>query len=110
MGLRFLRCKMQKTSGDIECKGNREDYCESITKMVKIYATSWCPSCIYAKRLLSERGLEFEEINIEEKGWSRDDLFELTGGRTVPQIIIDEKPIGGYDDLLKLDSIGELAT
>ena len=78
--------------------------------MVKIYSTSWCPSCIYAKRLLSERGLEFEEINIEEKGWSRDDLFELTGGRTVPQIIIDEKPIGGYNDLLKLDSIGKLTT
>ena len=78
--------------------------------MVKIYSTSWCPSCIYAKRLLSERGLEFEEINIEEKGWSRDDLFELTGGRTVPQIIIDEKPIGGYNDLLKLDSTGELRT
>tara|TARA_B100000315_G_scaffold244690_1_gene269542 strand:+ start:588 stop:824 length:237 start_codon:yes stop_codon:yes gene_type:complete len=78
--------------------------------MVKLYSTSWCPSCIDAKRLLSERGLEFEEINIEEKGWSRDDLFELTGGRTVPQIIIDEKPIGGYDDLLKLDSIGELTT
>ena len=74
--------------------------------MVIIYSTSWCPSCIYAKRLLSERGLEFEEINIEEKGWSRDDLFELTGGRTVPQIIIDEKPIGGYYDLLKLDNIG----
>ena len=78
--------------------------------MIKIYSTSWCPSCIYAKRLLSEQGLEFEEINIEEKGWSRNDLFELTGGRTVPQIIIDEKPIGGYDDLLKLDSIGELIT
>ena len=78
--------------------------------MVKIYSTSWCPSCIYAKRLLSERGLEFGEINIKKKGWSRDDLFELTGGRTVPQIIIDEKPIGGYDDLLKLDSIGELTT
>jgi glutaredoxin 3 len=60
--------------------------------------------------LLSDRGLEFEEINIEEEGWSRDDLFELTGGRTVPQIIIDEKPVGGYDDLLKLDSIGELTT
>ena len=60
--------------------------------------------------MLSDRGLEFEEINIEEKGWSRDDLFELTGGRTVPQIIIDEKPMGGYDDLLKLDSIGELTT
>ena len=60
--------------------------------------------------MLSDRGLEFEEINIEEEGWSRDDLYELTGGRTVPQIIIDEKPIGGYDDLLKLDSIGKLTT
>ena len=60
--------------------------------------------------MLSDRGLEFEEINIEEEGWSRDDLFELTGGRTVPQIIIDEKPIGGFDDLLKLDSIGKLTT
>jgi len=60
--------------------------------------------------LLSDRGLEFEEINIEEEGWSRDDLYELTGGRTVPQIIINEKSIGGYDDLLKLDSIGELTT
>ena len=36
--------------------------------MVKIYSTSWCPSCIYAKRFLTERGVEFEEINIEEKG------------------------------------------
>ena len=60
--------------------------------------------------MLSDRGLEFEEINIEEEGWSRDDLYELTGGRTVPQIIINEKSIGGYDDLLKLDSIGELTT
>ena len=78
--------------------------------MVKIYSTTWCPSSIYAKRFLTDRGVEFEEINIEEKGWSRDDLFELTGGRTVPQIIIDEKPIGGYDDLLKLDRIGALTT
>ena len=78
--------------------------------MIKIYSTNWRLSCLNAKRLLSDRVLEFEEINIEEKGWSRDDLFELTGGRTVPQIIIDEKPIGGYDDLLKLDSIGELTT
>ena len=76
--------------------------------MVKIYSTSWCPSCIYAKRLLSERGLEFEEINIEEKGWSRDDLFELTGGRTVPQIIINDKALGGYNQLLILNQEGKL--
>jgi glutaredoxin len=73
-----------------------------------MYSTYWCPSCVHAKRLLSERGLEFEEINIERKGWTREDLFELTGGRTVPQIVIDEKPIGGYDDLVKLDHAGDL--
>ena len=73
-----------------------------------VYSTSWCPSCIYVRRLLSERGLEYEEINIDEKGWTRDDLFELTGGRTVPQIVIDEKPIGGYENLVQLDQPGDL--
>ena len=75
---------------------------------IKVYSTTWCPSCVHAKRLLSDRGLEYEEINIDEKGWSRDDLFELTGGRTVPKIVIDEKPIGGYDGLVKLDRAGDL--
>ncbi|MFC1528253.1 glutaredoxin domain-containing protein, partial [Candidatus Neomarinimicrobiota bacterium] len=61
-----------------------------------------------AKRLLTERGLEYEEINIENECISRDKLVELTGGRTVPQIIIDGKSIGGYDNLLALDQKGEL--
>ena len=75
---------------------------------IKVYSTTWCPSCVHAKRLLSDRGLEYEEINIDEKGWSRDDLLELTGGRTVPQIVIDEKPVGGYNDLVQLDRAGDL--
>ena len=73
-----------------------------------MYSTNWCPSCVHAKRLLSERELEYTEINIETKGWTREDLFELTGGRTVPQIVIDENPIGGYDELVKLDRAGDL--
>ena len=76
--------------------------------MIKIYSTSWCGPCKNVKRLLDERGLSYDEIDIEEIGWSRDDLYDLTGGRTVPQIIINEKPIGGYDDLLKLDREGKL--
>ena len=76
--------------------------------MIKIYSTSWCGYCRNAKRLLDERGLSYDEIDIEEIGWSRDDLYDLTGGRTVPQIVIDEKPVGGYDDLLKLDHEGKL--
>ena len=75
---------------------------------VIIYSTSWCGPCASAKRLLSERGIACTEIDIEEQGMSREDLYEVAGGRTVPQIIIDEKPIGGYDDLVKLDSNGLL--
>ena len=73
-----------------------------------IYSTSWCQPCKSAKRLLDSKGMKYQDVDIEEKGWSRDDLFDLTGGRTVPQIIIDEKPIGGYDDLLRLDQEGKL--
>ena len=76
--------------------------------MIKIYSTSWCGPCKNVKRLLDERGLSYVEIDIEEIGWSRDDLYDLTGGRTVPQIVINEKPVGGYDDLLKLDREAKL--
>ena len=76
--------------------------------MIKLYSTSWCGPCKNAKRLLDERGISYDEIDIDEIGWSRDDLYDLTGGRTVPQIVIDEKPIGGYGDLLKLDREGKL--
>jgi glutaredoxin-like YruB-family protein len=78
--------------------------------MIKIYSTSWCSPCRNAKRLLDERGLSYEEIDIEQNSMSRESLFELTGGRSVPQIVIDEKPIGGYDELLNLDRAGELTT
>ncbi|SVC43568.1 uncharacterized protein METZ01_LOCUS296422, partial [marine metagenome] len=77
--------------------------------VIKIYSTNWCGPCKNAKRLLDERGLSYDEIDIDEIGWNRDDLYDLTGGRTVPQIVIDEKPIGGYGDLLKLDREGKLA-
>ena len=67
-----------------------------------------CPSCIAAKRLLNERNIEFEEINIQKENIGRDELEDLTKGRTVPQIIINGNPIGGYDNLLVLDQKGEL--
>ena len=75
---------------------------------IVVYSTSWCGPCKNAKRLLKERGLDFTEVDIEEIGWSRDDLYKKTGGRTVPQIIFDGKSIGGYDDLLVLDRNGKL--
>ena len=76
--------------------------------MVKIYSTSWCPSCVFAKRLLEDENIDFEEINIEELGMSREDLCNLTGGMTVPQIVINNKSIGGFEDLLKLSQSGQL--
>tara|TARA_B110000014_G_C19570465_1_gene303946 strand:- start:96 stop:338 length:243 start_codon:yes stop_codon:yes gene_type:complete len=77
-------------------------------RTITIYSTSWCQPCRLAKRLLESKGLSYTEIDIEEKGWSREDLNKITGGRTVPQIVINERPIGGYDDLLEFDREGKL--
>ncbi|MDA9991889.1 glutaredoxin family protein [Candidatus Marinimicrobia bacterium] len=75
---------------------------------ITIYSTSWCGPCASAKRLLKEKGFSFDEVDIEEKGMTREDLYEKTGGRTVPQIVVDGKTIGGYDNLLELESDGML--
>ena len=53
-------------------------------------------------------GVSYEKINIEKEGLSRDDLFSLTGGYTVPQIIINDNPIGGFNELLQLNQSGKL--
>ncbi len=76
--------------------------------MIKIYTTNWCPSCISAKRLLESLNIEYQEINIEKQNLSRNQLLELTGGYTVPQIIINNKSIGGYDQLLYLHQNNKL--
>ena len=73
-----------------------------------IYTTNWCAYCKAAKQLLISRGFDYLEINLEVKGMNREDLFELTGGRTVPQILMNDNPIGGFDDLQKLDASGKL--
>ncbi len=76
--------------------------------MVIIYSTSWCPSCVSAKRLLESKNVEYKEINIEEVNISREKLVEIAGAATVPQIIINNTPIGGFDNLLELDQNGKL--
>ena len=58
--------------------------------------------------MLDDIGLSYEEINIEEQDLTRDDLVKLTGGYTVPQIMINDKPIGGFDKLLQLNQSGKL--
>ncbi len=76
--------------------------------MIKIYSGDWWGSCIAAKKLLDDKGLSYETINIDEEGISREKLMELTGGYTIPQIIINDKPIGGFDELLILNQKNEL--
>ena len=76
--------------------------------MIKIYCTNWCGPCIAAKNMLDDLGITYKEINIEKEGLSRDDLAKLTGGVTVPQIMINDNPIGGFNDLLQLNQSGKL--
>jgi glutaredoxin 3 len=73
-----------------------------------MYTKGYCSFCFAAKNLLAKRGLEFEEIPITGNREAEQEMQQLTGGRTVPQIIIDGKPIGGYTELVDLDMEGGL--
>lgn len=75
---------------------------------VQVYTWSNCPYCVRAKDLLSRKGVPFEEINLDGKDQELADLRARTGFRTVPQIFIAGKMIGGFQDLAQLDSRGEL--
>lgn len=73
-----------------------------------MYSTSWCPYCQRARALLRAKGAEFEEIDIEARPEKRAEMIERSGRSTVPQIFIDDRHIGGSDDLHALDAAGGL--
>ncbi|MEO6292032.1 MAG: glutaredoxin 3 [Burkholderiaceae bacterium] len=76
---------------------------------VKMYTTAVCPYCIRAKHILKSKGVaEIEEIRVDENAGARDHMMKITGRRTVPQIFIGDRHIGGCDDLVALDSAGGL--
>jgi glutaredoxin 3 len=75
---------------------------------VVMYTTRWCGYCVRAKTLLDGRGIEYEEIDLGDDPSFRERLNELTGGWTVPQILINDRPIGGYTELWRLDREGRL--
>lgn len=77
---------------------------------IEVYTTPSCPYCVRAKRLLKERGLAYEEFDVATDDELRVSVMQRSGRRTVPQIFIDGKSIGGYDELAELDAAGELAT
>ena len=73
-----------------------------------IYSTGWCVPCKNAKKLLDDKKVTYKEIDIEQNEITRDDLYDITGGRTVPQILINDTVIGGYRELFYLNQSGEL--
>ena len=73
-----------------------------------MYTTRWCGFCVRAKTLLQSRGLPYEEIALDDDPAFRKTVYDATGAWTVPQILIDDRPIGGYTELWRLDREGRL--
>lgn len=77
---------------------------------ITIYTKTHCPYCALAKRLLEAKGQTWTEINIEDQPEKKTEMMERSGRKTVPQIWIGERHVGGFDDLSALEASGELAT
>ncbi len=73
-----------------------------------IYTSNLCPFCTMAKRLLSSKGARYTELNVDTTPGLREEMIRKTKRRTVPQIYIGERHIGGFDDLHALDLQKEL--
>ena len=75
---------------------------------IQIYTTKWCGYCTRAKALLERLGHRYEEVDLGDDPSFRSRLMDETGGFTVPQIVVDGRPIGGFDQLLAADRSGRL--
>ena len=75
---------------------------------VTIYTTSWCPFCIRAKQLLDSKGVSYQNISVDGRPDLRQEMTEMAGKHTVPQIWIADQHIGGCDELHALERAGNL--
>ena len=75
---------------------------------VVVYVSDWCPYCQRAKQLLTSKNVVFSEFNVEDDPKLREEMVARSNRRTVPQIFIGDKHVGGCDDLFELDHSGEL--
>jgi len=78
---------------------------------IRMYCTRVCPYCVRAEQLLAKKGIgadAIEKIRIDEHPEQRDEMTRITGRRTVPQIFIGNRHVGGFDDLAELDVTGDL--
>jgi glutaredoxin 3 len=78
-------------------------------KKIVMYATRYCPYCVMARRLLESKELPYEEIDVSGQPMLRQEMARKAGRTTVPQIFIDDQPIGGCDDLYALERSGRLS-
>ncbi len=77
---------------------------------VRMYTKAWCGYCAAAKNLLKSKRADFEIIDVGSDRDQLEQMIELSGGRTVPQIFINDQPVGGYDDIVALEADGKLDT
>ena len=75
--------------------------------MIKIYSTSWCPACVKAKKYLGLKGLDYNEINVADKHEDREEVFKVSGQRTVPVLDINGEIIVGFDKAAIDKAIGK---
>jgi glutaredoxin 3 len=76
---------------------------------IVLYTTQWCGFCIRAKALLDARGLDFDEVSLDDDPAFRQTVWDLGHRWTVPLVLIDGDVVGGYDELAALDRSGLLA-
>jgi glutaredoxin 3 len=79
-----------------------------VVSAIRMYTTEWCGYCHRARALLDRRGLAYEEVRLDGDPSFRRRLLDTTGGWTVPQIVVGERPIGGYAELSALERSGRL--
>ena len=78
---------------------------------IRMYSTRVCPYCIRAEQLLAKKGIapdQIEKIRVDEHPEQRAEMARITGRRSVPQIFIGDRHVGGFDELAELDADGEL--
>ena len=75
---------------------------------IVMYTTQWCGYCSAARQLLTRKGQRWDEIDVESEPQRRAEMVERSGRRTVPQIWIGERHVGGFDDLDALEKSGQL--
>jgi len=77
-------------------------------KQIEVYSANNCSWCVRARALLQSKGLDYEEINISSQAERTQEMVQRSGRRSIPQIFIDKKHIGGFDELSQLNQAGKL--